>query len=79
MNKEGREHLRKALDKNLSCYVLITCEEPSENGEMPIEMTYQGEETLVSYLLQGAQLHIDQEEEENDYCKPTATKIRLVE
>lgn len=78
MNKRGRDHLRKALDKNLSCYVLITCEEPSEDGEMPVEMTYHGEETLVSYLLQGAQLHIDQDEDEIEYCK-SATTIRLVE
>ncbi len=78
MDKRGREHLRKALDKNISCYVLITCEEPSEDGEMPVKMTYHGEETLVSYLLQGALLHIDQEEDEMEYCK-TAKTIRLVE
>ncbi len=78
MDKEMREHLRKALDKNISCYVLITCEDPSEEGEMPVEMTYHGDETLVSYLLQGAQLHIDQEEDELECCK-TATTIRLVE
>jgi hypothetical protein len=79
MDKRGREHLRKALHKNISCYVLITCEGPSEKGEMPVEMTYQGEETLISYLLQGAQLHIDQDEEDEiEYCK-SATTIRLVE
>lgn len=78
MDKRGREHLQKALHKKTSCYVLITCGEPSEDGEMPVEMTYQGEETLVSYLLQGAQLHIEQEEEEMGLGKPAAT-IRLVE
>ena len=79
MNKRGREHLRKALDKNLSCYVLITCEQPSEDGQMPVEMTYHGEESLVSYLLQGAQLHIDHEDEEElDYCRRAAT-VRLIQ
>lgn len=69
MDKRRRDHLQKALGKNLSCYVLITCESPSEDGKMPVEMTYQGEESLISYLLQGAQSQFDQEEEERDCCK----------
>jgi len=78
MDKRNREHLRKTLDKKLSCYILITCEEPSENGEMPIEMTYCGEESLVSYLLQGAQLHLDQNGEDVELSS-NVTTIRLVE
>lgn len=64
MDKRSRKHLQEALDKNPSCYVLITCGEPSEDGEMQVEMTYQGDATLAAYLLQGAQLFIDQEEDE---------------
>jgi len=77
MDKKRREHLQKALGKNLACYILITCEEPSENGEMPIEMTYHGDEALASYLLQGAQSHLEQDEE-IDFCN-SATHIRLVD
>lgn len=75
MDKRGREHLRKALDKNLSCYVLITCDGPSADGQMPVEMTYHGEESLVAYLLEGAQLRIDQDDEEE---LERITPIRLI-
>lgn len=77
MDKRSREDLLKAIDKNLACYVLITCEQPSNAGEMPIEMTYHGDASLVSYLLQNAQLHLDQNEEEEEFCN--AVNIRLVE
>lgn len=75
MNKRSRKHLQEALDKNPSCYVLITCGQPSEDGQMQVEMTYQGDATLAAYLLQGAQSFIDQEEDE-DYSFPV---IRLME
>jgi hypothetical protein len=64
MNSRGRKHIQKVLDKNPPCYVLITCEEPSEDGQMQVEMTYEGDAVLASYLLQGAQNVIDQEEEQ---------------
>jgi len=63
MNKTSRKQLQKALDKNMSCYVLITCGEPSEDGQMEVEMTYEGSSRLAAYLLHGAQLRMDQEEE----------------
>jgi hypothetical protein len=68
--------LRKALNKNPACYVLITCGEPSEDGQMQVEMTYQGDAVLASYLLQGAQSFIDQEGEEG---VPSQKRIRLME
>ena len=67
MNKSSRKHLQEALNKNPSCYVLITCGQPSEDGQMQVEMTYQGEPALAAYLLQGAQLFIDQEEEQDNH------------
>jgi hypothetical protein len=76
MNKRSRKHLQEALDKNPSCYVLITCGQPSEDGQMQVEMTYQGDAALAAYLLQGAQLFIDQEEDLDSYSAPV---IRLVE
>jgi hypothetical protein len=76
MNKRSRKHLQEALDKNPSCYVLITCGQPSEDGQMQVEMTYQGDATLASYLLQGAQVFIDQEEDHESCSQPV---IRSVE
>lgn len=66
MNKRSQKHLQETLDKNHSCYVLITCGQPSENGEMQVEMTYQGDSALASYLIQGAQSIIDREEEHEE-------------
>jgi hypothetical protein len=75
MNKNSRKHLQEVLDKNPSCYVLITCGQPSEDGQMQVEMTYQGDAALAAYLLQGAQSFIDQEEAQDSYSLPS---IRLV-
>ena len=70
MTDQGRKHLKKALTEN-SYYVLVTCSEPLENGEMRVELSYQGGPDLVSYLLQGALEHVnDQEEEEEDILQP---------
>lgn len=76
MNKRSRKHLQEALDKDPSCYVLITCGQPSEDGQMQVEMTYQGDAALASYLIQGAQSFMDQEDEFDTYSPPA---IRLVE
>jgi len=77
MNKKSRQHLQQALDKNPSCYVLITCGEPTEDGQMQVEMTYQGDATLASYLLQGAQSYID-DESQGYSDSHTQSSIRLV-
>jgi hypothetical protein len=70
MKKSRYKHLQKALDKNLSCYVLITCGQPSEDGQMQVELDYQGDAALAAYLLQGAQIFIDQEEEQESCFTP---------
>ena len=40
--------------KKQACYVLITCSDPSEDGDMEVEMTYEGNEDLVAYLVENA-------------------------
>ncbi|PIS01221.1 MAG: hypothetical protein COT84_03600 [Chlamydiae bacterium CG10_big_fil_rev_8_21_14_0_10_35_9] len=52
--------MKKTLSKNHACYVLITCSDPSEDGKMDVEMSYDGDETLASYLLQSAQNIFDE-------------------
>jgi hypothetical protein len=45
--------------KKATCYVLITCGEPNEEGKMDVEMTYEGEPILAAYLLENAQSILD--------------------
>jgi hypothetical protein len=51
--------IKKILAKNNACYVLITCGEPSEDGNMQVEMTYEGDACLAAYLIESAQSIID--------------------
>ena len=49
------QDLRNALAEKNACYVLITCGEPSEDGKMEVEMTFEGDASLAAYLLESAQ------------------------
>lgn len=60
MKSNKRKQLCDNLSKNHACYVLITCDKPTDDGKMPVEMTYGGDDTLAAYLLQGAQSIIDE-------------------
>lgn len=64
MNCKDRKRIKEKLAKNNVCYVLITCAEPSDTGDMQVEMTYEGDAALACYLLQGAQNFIEEQEEE---------------
>lgn len=80
MGKSSRVHLQEVLDKTPSCYVLITCGQPSEDGQMQVEMTYQGDTSLASYLVQGAQFYLDQEEnQEAPIPSPKAKTLQFLE
>lgn len=65
MSKKSLKDLKEKAIKSASSYVFITCGQPSEEGEMKVEMTYQGDEALVAYLLQGAQLLMDEREDDH--------------
>lgn len=47
------------LSSKTLCYVLITCTEPNDAGDMHVEMTYEGDKCLASYLIQSAQGMLD--------------------
>ena len=65
MKSNKQKQLRDTLSKkNHACYVLITCNEPNADGNMQVEMTYEGDATLAAYLLQGAQTLIDERVED---------------
>ena len=51
--------VRRALAEKNACFVLITCGEPSEDGKMEVEMTYEGDESLAAYLIESAQGFIE--------------------
>lgn len=59
MTRGVDKELRKALAKDHACFVLITCSEPSDHGQMQVEMTYEGDPTLAAYLLHSAQSYLD--------------------
>jgi hypothetical protein len=62
MKRRIEKCLKAELAKKHACYVLITCDPPSCDGKMQVEMSYEGDATLAAYILHGAQLHIDDQE-----------------
>lgn len=46
--------IKKALNSKCACYVLITCSEPSADGNMDVEMKYEGDESLAAFLVENA-------------------------
>jgi hypothetical protein len=69
MKRDVEKSLKSALSKK-HCYVLITCDPPSDDGNMQVEMTYEGDAALAAYLLQGAQEFIDgQESCSKQFCE----------
>jgi hypothetical protein len=59
MSHNVHKLIGQKLSKSSVCYVLITCEKTETDGDLQVEMTYQGDPVLASYLLQGAQSSID--------------------
>jgi hypothetical protein len=43
------------LDGEHSCVVMITCGTPTPDGNMPVEMVYEGDAGLACFLLENAQ------------------------
>ena len=52
--------IKKELSGQYACYVLITCSDPSKNGNMEVEMSYEGDEMLAAFLLENAGQVFDQ-------------------
>lgn len=61
---DHQQKIHDLLAEKHACYVLITCDPPSDNGEMQVKMTYEGDPLLAAYLVQGAQTYIDDYAEE---------------
>jgi hypothetical protein len=48
------EKIKKTLGENHTCYVLITCNESAVDGEMQVQMDYEGDESLAAFLVDNA-------------------------
>jgi hypothetical protein len=59
----SRQDLRQILAERNACFVLITCGEPTEEGKMEVEMTYEGDASLAAYLIESAQGLIENQNE----------------
>lgn len=54
-SKELLRKLKSTLLKENECYVLIVCKQDEEEKKLQVEMEYEGDATLVSYLIESAQ------------------------
>ncbi len=46
-------------DANSTCSVSVRCSTPTEDGEMSVECTYEGDALLAAYLLQRALSYLE--------------------
>lgn len=56
-----REEIKDTLAKENNCYVLITCGDPDDRGQLQVDFSYGGDPVLAAYLLDGAQNVIDEQ------------------
>lgn len=78
MKRRDDTCLKEQLAKKHACYVLITCDEPSCDGKMQVEMSYEGDATLAAYILHGAQMHIDGQPIEDGFSRFEEQKIHYL-
>lgn len=78
MKNNVQKRIKQTLAKNHACYVLITCDAPTADGSMQVEMTYEGDATVAAYLLQGAQSYMDEQEAEKPSKSCNQDKIQHV-
>ncbi|MBP7073926.1 MAG: hypothetical protein KBA81_00890 [Rhabdochlamydiaceae bacterium] len=58
--KEQSQNITQALSENNRCYVLITCGQPTQDGQMEVEMTIGGDDpVLAAYLVESASTIMD--------------------
>ena len=59
-----KEHLERAVaeESDNACTILITCEKPTGNGKMQVEMSFDGDTDLAAFLLNNAQSYFEEDE-----------------
>lgn len=59
-NERDRSEGSEGIEQDMhACRILITCAHPSGDGKMNVEMSYEGDPVLASYILERAQGFID--------------------
>ena len=61
--KLSKQDLRQLLAERNACFVLITCGEPTNEGKMEVELTYEGDDSLAAYLIESAHGLIENQNE----------------
>ncbi len=57
--KSNKEDFEEKKNGKEVCSVFISCQEPDEKGDMKVEMSYEGDPILASYLIETARGMID--------------------
>lgn len=45
------EQIKSSLKEKYACYVLITCSDPTPDGQMTVDMNFEGDEDLAGLLV----------------------------
>lgn len=61
MRKEEPVRPPKVCEEGLASYVLITCKKPTSEGQMEVEMSYEGDPDLVAFLIESACVRIQEQ------------------
>ena len=54
------DKVKKMLGERHACYVLFTCSEPSKEGQMEVQMSYEGDDMLAAFLVDSASQVFDE-------------------
>lgn len=63
--KQKAHTLQTEKEDSHACYVLITCDQPSEDGDMNVQMTVNGDSALAEMLLKHAQTIMEENEDDD--------------
>jgi hypothetical protein len=53
-NEALLSQMKQRSGSKWACCVLITCSEPAANGKMEVELNFEGDESLASFLVENA-------------------------
>jgi len=53
-NEALMEKIKNTIGNQCACFVLITCSAPSAEGKMEVQMHFEGDESLASFLVENA-------------------------
>lgn len=60
------EDIRAKLASKHACFVLVTCDPPSKDGNMNVQLSFEGDPALASLMVQGAQSYLEEHEIERN-------------